>query len=151
MENNFKQLCLTYVSEYIKNKLTVVQEELKGLQQSLESEQKSSSGDKHETAKAQLHLAQEKLSKQLEELQQQWQIIQKLSANLMNEKAMLGACVDCGNLVFYLSTAAGKAEIAGRMVYFISSASPLAKSCLGKKAGETFVVNGQRYQITAVF
>ena len=117
------------------------------LKDAIENESKSSAGDKHETGRAMIHLEQENAGRELEEALLQRNFLHKCEQEDISEVVSTGTLLFTGTIYIYLSVAIGKIKVRENDVMVISSASPLGLKLLGKKKGESVVLNNNTFLI----
>jgi transcription elongation GreA/GreB family factor len=139
--------CLKYIEKCINN----VQDAIDDATQSGNNETKSSAGDKHETGRALLHLEQEKNSKQLYEAIALKEKLIRIDPHHSTNTISVGSIVLTSNGNFYISIAAGKLEIDGKVYFAISPSSPIAIKLIGKKPQQLVEMNDRQYEILSVF
>ncbi len=111
---------------------------------------KSSMGDKYETSREMLQQEINMLEKQLTEMSSQHQVLKKIKI-LQSESINLGAIVEFELGVFFIAVGIGEMKVNNTSVMNISVSSPLAKAMLGKKNGESFIINHKKYTISNIF
>lgn len=62
-----------------------------------------------------------------------------------------GACVVTDRQRFFLSIGAGKFQVGNEVWFAISAQTPIYKAVKGRKAGESFIINGQSQTIREIF
>jgi transcription elongation GreA/GreB family factor len=139
--------CLNLISE----KISVLRHELNDVHESQESEQKNSAGDKYETGTAMLHQQKEKLMVQLNDMLIAKNHLEQLKPNEIHHTVQNGSFVKTPKAQFFIAVHIGKIEINGLKLFAISLNSPVAKSLLGKSAGDEFDFNGNSTLITSIF
>lgn len=114
------------------------------------NETKSSAGDKYETARAMAHLEIEKLGHQLAEKER---ALAALAAYGNERRCFVGepgSLVESDFGLIYIAVHRGEINYQNTRVFCVSGAAPVVRSINGKKAGDTFVVNGSAYAISAI-
>lgn len=122
---------------------------LASTKESRDNDTKSSAGDKFETGRAMMQQEMDKLEQQLHQLQQQ--IFQLSTLNTESKQAQVGfgSLVTTENNSFFLAIPFGKINVHNQNYWVISTASPVGKTMLGKKAGDSFDFQGRVSQIIA--
>jgi len=110
---------------------------------------KSSMGDKYETSREMLQQEINMLEKQLAEVNNQYQVLKKMKI-AESESVNLGAIVELELGTFFISVGMGEIKVDNKSVMNISIHSPLAKAMLGKKQGQSFMMNNKNYTIKSV-
>ncbi len=145
-----KPLLLAHCQRYIAQRLGTITEAQADIRQALDEETKSTAGDKHETGRAMMQLEQEKLSAQLAEVQQLQQVLDRIQLDDLPPGIGEGSVVLTSQGNYFIGISAGKVELAGRMYYLVSLASPIGTALLGKQAGDTISFRGQNITVQEV-
>jgi transcription elongation GreA/GreB family factor len=122
--------------QFLTNKFTTITSQVKALREGLSNETKSSAGDKHETGRAMLHLEMEKLGKQMQVLNGMKLTLEQIDLEQNFSAVGLGSLVKTTKGNFYVAISAGKLDVDAFDCFAISTASPLGKEMLGKRAGD---------------
>jgi hypothetical protein len=117
--------------------------------EAVKGEEKSSAGDKYETGRAMGDIERVRYAGILEQARQDGRYFTK-DASKSAETAGPGSLIVCEDRCFYLSAGLGKLETEGRLVWVISTASPLGKALLGKSAGARFTMGQETLSILAL-
>lgn len=126
--------------KHLMGKMAELELALKDTQDSANSDTKSSAGDKHETSRAMAHIENERLANQLKALQNQVETLQKINPAITSESINFGSLVDCESIVFFLSVGIGNIKTERSSFFAIATDSPVGKSMLGKKVGDTIKI-----------
>ncbi len=137
-------------SELVSERITSLQQSLKGFQDAANEETKSSAGDKYETGRAMMHLEKEKVAHALNEVLKQQKVLGQLIVSKAHDQAALGALIitDSGN--FYLSASLGKLKVDDTDVFCLSPVAPLGNAFLGKKKGDHVTFKKMSYTIESI-
>ena len=147
----FKQKLKSACEEILQQRMLTATQAMEQAQESANSDEKSSAGDKHETGRAMGQIDSEMNARQLEEAKREWGIIHAMDPEILLRQAGNGAVVECGDFIFFISLGLGTKEVDGKKVVFLSPLAPIAKLIAGKKAGDTFLMNGKTMTIKNVF
>lgn len=120
------------------------------LTQDAQNDAKGSAGDKHETALSMMHLEQEKLNQKLAEIIAQKNIMDKIDADAIHTKVVIGSLVQTNEMLFYISAALPKIQLENKTIIAVSPQSPLGSQLMGKSLGDEVVINTNRFQIKAI-
>lgn len=101
---------------------------------------KSSMGDKYETSREMLQQEINTLQIQLNEQQRSLQVLKSIHPK-PHVVVGLGSLVETENGTFFIAVSGGTIVCEDQTIVVISAESPLAKSLMGKKKDETFIVN----------
>ncbi|MBE9586893.1 3-oxoacyl-ACP synthase [Mucilaginibacter sp. JRF] len=141
-------LCLNYVQLKIAEAGHAIAE----AQQSANNETKSSAGDKYETGRAMMQQETDRNMSQLNEANKLKVVLNHLStAPNTTGFADPGSVVITNNGIFYISISAGMLNADGVQYIAVSIASPIGAMLKGKKAGDSFALNGKQYQIEKIY
>ncbi|MEO8773012.1 MAG: 3-oxoacyl-ACP synthase [Gelidibacter sp.] len=145
-EQLYKQ-CVDFVEERLSN----IQNQIKGIQESLTSETKSSAGDKHETGRAMLQLEREKAGKQLSEVEKLKEALSKIDVEKTSESIGLGSVVFTTKANYFLAISAGQFEVGSDQFFAISPNTPIGLLLMGKKLDDKITFREQHFFIERVF
>lgn len=120
------------------------------LQAAANEEDKSSAGDKYETGREMMRQEQEKLDNQLAQARLLCDQLDRLDPREAHERVQAGSLVVTGEGRYYLAAAVGKVGLDGVNYFVLSTAAPLGRALLGKRAGEEVTVQGRRVRIEEV-
>ena len=143
----FKKSLHQHLTDLVKQDIVELQNLIGDLRSSAGSETKSSVGDKYETARAMAHLEIEKLGHQLAEKEKALAVITSFGGNRRCFVGEPGALAESAFGLIYIAIHRGEIHFDNRRVFCVSGASPVAKSLIGKKAGDEFVVNSSAHSI----
>ncbi len=147
---SFKQNIINTCKNYLEDKLQSLNTIIKEVSESSNSESKSSAGDKHETSKAMMQLEIEKLGTQLKEAEGQLAEFEKINFNKNFQTAEQGSLVETNKGYFLIASSIGKITVADKIIFVISSKSPLALKLIGSKQKDTVIFNDVSYSIIAI-
>ncbi|WP_396632817.1 3-oxoacyl-ACP synthase [Maribacter sp. R86514] len=148
--DNLKKEAHNFCLEFVDDRSTRIQNQIKELESALTSETKSSAGDKHETGRAMIQLEREKLGQQLAELEKTQQLLSKVSKDRNAPTVGLGSLVVTDAFIYYIAISAGEFKSKPNSVYCISAATPIGKLAFGKAVGDVFSFNGKELTIVSV-
>jgi hypothetical protein len=137
--------------QIIEQRIAAVKTLINDAQEAANSEEKSSAGDKYETARAMSQLEKEMHSKQLAQQLKELAMLHEVRTDIVYNSATTGACIACGEMMFFIAAGLGKQTIDGKLIIFLSPQAPLAKQLHDKKAGEHFVFNGREIVIETIY
>lgn len=143
-----KTTLVNTVKERLSHKVSNLEKIIAETQQS-NSETKSSMGDKYETTREMVAQEIRNLQRQLSEVQNQRETLTKLTATA-SHTVELGALVETGTGLFYISAAAGEITWEGRKVMTVSPHAPLVKAMQNLKCGDSFSLNSVNHTIVAI-
>ena len=124
------------LTEFLDEKILIIQSNMNQVQEDLASESKSSAGDKHETGRAMLHLEQEKNYTQLKLIQEQKKIMRSINPTILSKKTTIGSLLYIESTFYYLAVGIGEIKVDGNTIYCISPSSPVGKLIINKTEKE---------------
>jgi len=113
------------------------------------SETKSSMGDKYETSREMVAQEIRNLQRQLSEVRNQMDALARLN-NAPCKLAELGALVETGAGLFYVSAPVGHLDMEGRKIMTLSPEAPLIKAMQGCRSGDTFSLNNSTQKVVGI-
>jgi transcription elongation GreA/GreB family factor len=111
---------------------------------------KSTAGDKHETGRAMMQLEQAQLGKQLHEAEVKRAAMASIDFQTEHTVIREGSFIQTSTDKLLIAAPIGKIEMEGESIFVITTASPLGKILLGKKAGDTVSFNQKTISILHV-
>lgn len=145
-----KQQLIQVCTDYLKDKISSLNAIINEVSESSNSESKSSAGDKHETSKAMMQLEIEKLGTQLKEAEGQLAEFEKINFHKNFQIIEQGSLVETGKGYFLIASSIGKITVDDKIVFVISSKSPLALKLIGSKQKDTVIFNDVSYLIITI-
>jgi len=139
-------LCLKYVADSIGE----IEAAIADRREAMQNETKSSMGDKYETTR---EILQQDINMNMDRLNKakaDEAILHTINPESLSEIVVPGSLVQCSNGNFYIAVSAGYFTIAGNKYYAVSVSSPIGTQLKGKRAGDTFVLNGKSNTIYSV-
>lgn len=97
-----------------------------------------------------MHLEQEKLNQKLAEIIGQKNSVDKIDAEAIHTKVVLGSLVQTNEMLFYISAALPKIQLENETIIAVSPQSPLGSQLMGKSLGDEVLINNNRFQIKAI-
>lgn len=147
---SFKEKVYQHFFDLLNEKIRSIESYLADLKASGSLETKSTAGDKHETALAMLQIEQENKRKQLAELMQQYAVLKRINPAVTPASIISGSLIETNNGWFFLSTALGKIIIDEKIIYALSSLSPLGQKFITAKINDEVFLNNMRYKIVSL-
>ena len=146
-----KEKLYLLVKEKLKENRNNLSIQISGLIQSRDNETKSSAGDKYETGRAMTQIELDKLKKRLFNIDQMSYFLKKINPKNKEDKIRLGALIETNHGCFFISIALGKIETKNnKIIYLISPSSPLSKSMVNLKKGDSFSFQKRNYFINEI-
>ena len=146
----FKQKIKSHYQNLLSEKINELRFMISDLAQDAQNDAKGSAGDKHETALSMMHLEQEKLNQKLAEIIEQKNVVDKIDADAIHTKVVLGSLVRTNDMLFYISAALPKIQLENKTIIAVSPQSPLGSQLMGKSLGDEILINTNRFQIKAI-
>ena len=145
-----KQQLYQIVSEQILQRINDAETAIAEARKASENDTKSSAGDKYETGRAMMQQEIDLNSRQLLEARKLQALLQQINADTTHNVAQTGSLVTTNQGDFYLAVGSGALFINGKKYFAISAASPIGLQLKGKKIGESFMLNGMKFEILNV-
>ena len=146
-KEQLKAACIGILQE----RIDAAQLAMDAAQEGANGNDKSSAGDKYETSRAMGHIDRDMYARQLEDARHEMGLINSLNTSLICMVATFGAVVECSTFTFFISRGLGNVTIAGQKAILLSPQAPVAIMMQGKKAGDSFVMNGKAVKVLGVF
>ena len=146
----FKQKIKSHYQNLLSEKINELRFMISDLAQDAQNDAKGSAGDKHETALSMMHLEQEKLNQKLAEIIAQKNIMDKIDADAIHTKVVIGSLVQTNEMLFYISAALPKIQLENKTIIAVSPQSPLGSQLMGKSLGDEVEINKNRFQIKSI-
>jgi hypothetical protein len=150
MNTILKSTIISACKKVLEDKLQFLKSTLEEATDAGNNETKSTAGDKHETGRAMMQLEQEKLGQQLLEIENQLLDFDKIDFTIQSKTIINGSFIETNKGCFLIASAIGKIEVEDKVVYVISSKSPLALTLLGLKEKEDVDFNRINYEIKTI-
>jgi len=128
----FKQKIKSHYQNLLSEKINELRFMISDLAQDAQNDAKGSAGDKHETALSMMHLEQETLNQKLAEIIAQKNIMDKIDADAIHTKVVIGSLVQTNEMLFYISAALPKIQLENKMIIAVSPQSPLGSQLMEK-------------------
>lgn len=137
-----KQDLYKQLEQLVNERLYIAQENILSANDSQANDSKSTAGDKHETGRAMLHMEQENNQKQLAKALDLKKELATIDIAAKHTTISKGSLVKTAQVSYFITIGLGKLVANNEVVYAISLASPIGQLLLGKKAGDSFVFQG---------
>ena len=145
-----KQRLYAYCDDAVHQRIKTITDRIADLKEAKANETKSSAGDKFETGRAMLQNDEAKARQQLAEANTVLQMLGKLPPTLQPDVIGPGSLVETNLGTYYILVGIGKVPIDGNTYYCVSAGSPVAKALAGKKAGDSWSINGRPGKVVAI-
>ncbi len=138
-----KTQVLNKLQIFLKEKISILKNELDKIQSEKNEIIKSSVGDKFETTRSLMQVEYDKLQNQIFKLQDQLNKIQLIDLNKKYSKIEFGSLVKTNKYYYLVFLGLGKFDVKEFSVFLISLSSPIGKIIINKKKGESFIFNNK--------
>jgi hypothetical protein len=142
-----KEKILIKLHEHIDKQIANARKAMDAAQESAMSDGKSSAGDKFETGRAMAHRDRDMYAKQLALALNEKEVLYKINTKIEHTLVSLGSLVETTAGIFFLSISMGKIVIDDVSIYAVSTQAPICFDMMGKKVGESFVVQNKEHRI----
>ena len=146
-----KQQLYKQCVDFVENRLSNIQNQIKEIQESLTSETKSSAGDKHETGRAMLQLEREKAGQQLAEVEKLKEALSKIDVEKASKTIGLGSVVFTTKANYFMAISAGQLNVNSELFFAISPNTPIGLLLKGKTINDQVIFREQKFVITTLF
>ncbi|MDX9696373.1 MAG: hypothetical protein RBT49_11340 [Bacteroidales bacterium] len=133
--------CLIILSERAENAKKAMDE----LQQS--ANEYGLPKDRYDSFRAQVLRKRDLFAEQYQKTMDEMELIKKINPEKKNKKIEFGSVVITNKQKLFVSVSLGKIEIENELFYAISTQVPIYNAIKGKKAGEKFEFNGNKFEI----
>ena len=144
-----KEKCYKLCIEFVEDRISSLQEDVKLIRKSVGEDTKSSAGDKYETSREMMKQEENKAMASLSILNSQLKLLNNLTLQV-RDKVELGSLVVTDKGSFFISTALGVLKVGEDKFFAISTDAPIYEVLKGKKAGDLASFNGNSYRIIEV-
>lgn len=148
--NELRFKLVSACKEHLEVKTSALKQAMRELSADLENESKSSAGDKYETGREMINIEWNKLSGQLNEYQKLTKVLNRIDVEQTSNKIALGSVVKTETANYFLAIPAGTLKVGNDSYYAVGILAPVSKALLGKKTGDTFMLNAKTVEIKSV-
>jgi hypothetical protein len=141
------QLCVQMQQDRVDHARKAMEE----AQQSANQEERSTAGDKYDTSRAMSHNVRDMNARQLQEALRELALLGQLHLAVGTGEVRLGSLVHTSAGNYFVAVSGGPYTVAGQTYFAVSTAAPLGRELLGKKAGDTFPFRGKPLRISQVW
>ena len=146
IKRNLYDACIDYVNK----RIDTVQQAIMSAREAADEETKNSTGDKYETGRAMMQLEIENQVVQLKEAQKLSDEIRNIRPGKHSDDVQAGSLVRTNLGTYFLAIGAGKITIDEQDYFAVAISSPIGQLLMGKKAGDSFELNGRSYTVEQV-
>jgi hypothetical protein len=133
-----KETILTYVKNYLDQRMQTSLDAMNAAQESANGESKSSAGDKYEISRAMGHLDRDMHARMYQQTREERKLVERIDESLIYKKGALGALIKTSMGDFFLSVSIGNIKIDEKAIMIISPQSPIGALLMGKMVGDSF-------------
>lgn len=149
--SELKQQLYNKCVDFVKERFSNIQNQIKGIQESLTSETKSSAGDKHETGRAMLQLEREKAGFQLAEVEKLEEVLSKIDVEKTSQIIGLGSVVFTTKANYFMAISVGQLKVGSDNFFAISPNTPIGLLLMGKMVNDKVTFREQSFVVETVF
>lgn len=149
MADNIKHLLHQQCIAYVQKRLQEAEHAFRDAEQAANDDTKSSAGDKYETGREMMQQEKNRITAQLNEANKLMVALNHISTK-SSSVAENGSLVITNKAKFYLAISAGNITVNNEVYIAVSPASPIGFKMKGLKAGDSFELNGKKYEIEQV-
>lgn len=150
MIDNIKELLHQQCVAYIQKRLQEAENAFRDAEQAANDDTKSSAGDKYETGREMMQQEKNRITAQLNEANKLMVALNHIGTKSNSSTAENGSLVITDKAKFYLAISAGNITVNNEIYIAVSPASPIGFKLKGLKAGDSFELNGKKYQVEQV-
>ncbi len=148
--SKLKEQLYLLCTEYLRNKEAEIKMAISEAQEAANSDTKSSAGDKFETGRESMQQEINLNLTRMSELNKQKQTLELIIPAQKSSVVMPGSLVRTNNGNYYIAISAKQLKVDDISYYAISIASPIGEKLSGRKAGESFEMNGKKFIIESL-
>jgi hypothetical protein len=148
--SDLKAKLLEQCVNYVQKRIDEARQAVFDAQDAANEETKSSAGDKYETGREMMLQETNRNQTQLNEANKLMASLNRISLQAPVDRAEAGSLINTNNGRFFLSIGAGMINIDGQPFFAVSPSSPIGLKLMGKKAGESFELNGKSYHVESI-
>lgn len=136
--------------DYIAARVAVIKQNAAEAQEAANDDTKSSAGDKFEVGR---EMMQQEVELNLARLGDMYKLkvaLENVSPSVKSDTIQPGSLILTSGASYYIAIAAGKLSLDDKIYYAISPDAPVSLQMMGKKAGDSFELNGKKIAIDQV-
>lgn len=152
MENvQIKKEFLAICEEMLQQRIATSMQAMQQAQESANSDDKNSAGDKYETGRAAGQLESEMYGVNLKKHRADLAILNTIDPTIIHTQCGLGAAIKCEGFFFFIALGLGAVAHPLGKIFMLSPQAPISIAMKGKKAGDSFLMNGKPVKILEIF
>lgn len=145
-----KTAIIAALEEELNNRLEMIVAAYNDARDSRNNDDKSSAGDKYETGREMAQQEMNNLELRIQEIKMMQGELKRLPVEQKNISVATGSLVITNLGTYFIGVALGKIIHEKRVVYAISSLSPLGRLLIGKKVGDEISLNNRVQKILGI-
>ena len=145
-----KKNIIDFISNSIKEKISILKLELDSIQNEKNNITKSSAGDKFETSRSTMQIEYDKLNNQINILHNQLKLIESIDYSIKKSRVCIGSLIKTDKSYYFICVGLGNYTIDKKTIYVISLASPIGKILNNKKEGDNIIFNNRSEKIQKI-
>lgn len=145
-----KKKIIDFISNSIKEKISILKLELNSIQNEKNNITKSSAGDKFETSRSTMQIEYDKLNNQINIHHNQLKLIESIDYSIKKSRVGVGSLIKTNKSYYFICVGLGNYTIDKKIIYVISLASPIGKILNNKKEGDNIIFNNRSEKIEKI-
>ncbi|MBI3232591.1 MAG: 3-oxoacyl-ACP synthase [Bacteroidetes bacterium] len=145
-----KEEIINHCRIIIEGRIAESKKAMQNAQDAANNEEKSSAGDKYETGRAMGHLERDRNAMQVVKAEEELNNLNRIDPSIVHKTISIGALITSSQGLLFLAIGIGSIMVNETKVVVLSPQSPLAEILKGKKAGDTYILNGVKHKISKV-
>ena len=137
----FKHSVYLECERILTDRIAAAKQAVEAAQESANSDEKSSAGDKFETGRAMGQLDRDMFARQYAQAIEDMSSLQNIKNHDLKTVIGIGTLVKSERGLFYIAVGLGKVVVDHQAIIVISPAAPVAKEMMGKKVGDSYMIN----------
>lgn len=145
-----KILVINALEKELMERLEIAQQNYDDALESRNNDTKSSAGDKYETSRAMMQQEMDNAEARIHQVKLFMNELHRLPTEEKTDQVISGSLVETSRGIYFLGLSLGKIEVQNRIIYAISTASPLGKLLLNKKVGDEINLNNMTQRVKSI-
>ena len=145
-----KPSILFAVRERLEHQISQLSMEIASIAIEMSNESKSSAGDKFETAREMMKQSSDRLTNHLYTLNSQLNAVLEMSNSKSSSLVKFGSLVETNHGWFLFGVSLGKIIVEQNSIFLLSLNSPIGKTFLNRKGGDSFSFMDKSYSIKSI-
>ncbi|MEZ4806141.1 MAG: GreA/GreB family elongation factor [Flavobacteriales bacterium] len=145
-----KQRVIATLRRSLAERIRQTQDAIDTTRSARDTEDRSTAGDKHEVGRAMAQIEMDRLEMQRTQNEALLRELERVPVERTFDRVAFGALVSTDAERYFLCIGLGRVPVDGASVLAISPASPIGRSLLGKRVGDTIAWNGGTFRIDRI-